>query len=142
MVVVLRYGGAPGVLGNWSCASSYTRAAGCAARLVVEKRSNVMDEQGIESLRDFLLVREFQGPLEWDPVDVLVPLQQTAFEYLITYQTPFKCIGPILTTARFFSLFKIPSLRPRVIPATLSNLVPLIIWLSSLRATQIPFVST
>lgn len=49
-----------------------------------------------------------------------------------TYQTPFKCMGPILTTWRIFSLFKIPSRRPRVIPATLSSLVPLIIWLSLL----------
>lgn len=47
-----------------------------------------------------------------------------------SYHTPFKCIGPILTTWRIFSLLRIPSRRPRVIPATLSSLVPLIIWLS------------
>lgn len=47
-----------------------------------------------------------------------------------TYQTPFRCIGPIFTTWRSFSLFRIPSRRPRVIPATLSSLVPLIMWLS------------
>lgn len=48
-----------------------------------------------------------------------------------SYQTPFKCIGPILTTCRVFSLFKMPSRRPRVMPATLSSLVPLIMWLSA-----------
>lgn len=50
-----------------------------------------------------------------------------------SYQTPFKCIGPILTTWRIFSLFKIPSRRPRVIPATFNNFVPLIIWLSGIH---------
>lgn len=79
------------------------------------------------------------------------------------YHTPFKCIGPILTTFFCFSLFKIPSLRPRVMPTTLSNLVPFIMWLSvslvlaslgeyilvgqhmdlpSRLATQVPFTST
>jgi hypothetical protein len=43
-----------------------------------------------------------------------------------TYQTPFRCIGPILTTWRTFSLFNIPSLRPLVMPATFSSFVPLI----------------
>jgi len=47
------------------------------------------------------------------------------------YHTPLRCIGPILTTWRTFSLFRIPSRRPRVMPATLSSLVPLIIWLSA-----------
>lgn len=47
-----------------------------------------------------------------------------------TYQTPFKCMGPILTTCRTFSLFKIPSRRPRVMPATFNSFVPLIMWLS------------
>ena len=43
------------------------------------------------------------------------------------YHTPLRCIGPIFTTCRNFSLFKIPSRRPLVIPATLRSLVPLII---------------
>ena len=47
-----------------------------------------------------------------------------------SYQTPLRCIGPIFTTCRVFSDFRMPSRRPRVIPATLSNLVPLIKWLS------------
>mgnify|MGYP006976744676 CR=1 FL=1 len=46
------------------------------------------------------------------------------------YQTPLRCIGPILTTWRIFSLFRMPSRRPRVIPATFRSLVPLIMWLS------------
>jgi hypothetical protein len=50
--------------------------------------------------------------------------------YPQAYQTPLRCIGPILTTCLVFSLFRIPSLRPRVIPATFSSLVPLIMWLS------------
>ena len=58
------------------------------------------------------------------------------------YQTPLRCIGPILTTCRVFSLLRIPSRRPRVIPATLRSLVPLMKWLSSRLATQTPFAST
>ena len=52
----------------------------------------------------------------------------------LSYQTPLRCIGPILTTCRIFSLLRIPSRRPRVMPATLSSLVPLIMWLSVQRA--------
>lgn len=44
-----------------------------------------------------------------------------------SYHTPLRCIGPIFTTCRNFSLFKIPSRRPLVMPATLRSLVPLII---------------
>ena len=40
-------------------------------------------------------------------------------------------MGPILTTWRTFSLFRMPSRRPRVIPATFNSLVPLIMWLSA-----------
>lgn len=47
-----------------------------------------------------------------------------------TYHTPFRCMGPIFTTWRTFSLLRIPSLLPRVMPATLRSLVPLIMWLS------------
>jgi hypothetical protein len=49
-----------------------------------------------------------------------------------TYHTPFRCMGPILTTLRAFSLLRMPSRRPLVIPATFSSLVPLIIWLSGM----------
>lgn len=47
-----------------------------------------------------------------------------------TYHTPLRCIGPIFTTCRFFSLLRMPSRRPRVIPATLRSFVPLMKWLS------------
>lgn len=47
-----------------------------------------------------------------------------------TYQTPLRCMGPIFTTCRTFSLLRMPSRRPRVMPATFNSLVPLIIWLS------------
>lgn len=57
-------------------------------------------------------------------------------------QTPLRYIVPIFTTCRTFSLFRIPSRRPRVMPATFRSLVPLIMLLSSLRATQIPRAST
>lgn len=57
-------------------------------------------------------------------------------------QTPLRCIGPILTTCLVFSLLRMPSLRPLVMPATLRSLVPLIMWLSSRRATHTPFAST
>ena len=49
-----------------------------------------------------------------------------------THQTPFRCIGPIFTTCLIFSLLRMPSLRPRVMPATFKSLVPLIMWLSGL----------
>jgi hypothetical protein len=63
---------------------------------------------------------------------LLVPMFRFAqnISDLKTYQTPFKCIGPILTTCFCFSLLRIPSRRPLVMPATLRSLVPLIIWLS------------
>jgi hypothetical protein len=100
-------------------------------RGVVKQCSNIMDKQGIQKFRDLLLVGEIQSSLIGNPVSVLAGchtrLSQTAIS---TYQTPLRCMGPILTTCRIFSLFKIPSLRPLVMPATLSNLVPLIIWLS------------
>lgn len=51
-----------------------------------------------------------------------------------SYQTPLRCIGPILTTFRSFSLLRIPSRRPLVIPTTFSNFVPLILWLSTMSA--------
>lgn len=47
-----------------------------------------------------------------------------------------RCIGPILTTWRIFSLFKMPSRRPRVMPATFNNLVPLIMALSIGETSQ------
>jgi len=53
------------------------------------------------------------------------------FGYQFTYQTPLRCIGPILTTCLVFSLLRMPSRRPRVIPATFRSFVPLIIWLST-----------
>lgn len=40
-------------------------------------------------------------------------------------------MGPILTTWRTFSLLRIPSRRPRVMPATFNSFVPLIMWLSA-----------
>lgn len=54
-----------------------------------------------------------------------------------TYHTPFKCMGPIFTTWRIFSLFRMPSRRPLVIPATLSSFVPLIMELSALVSLPI-----
>jgi hypothetical protein len=60
----------------------------------------------------------------------------------VIYHIPLRCIGPILTTFPAFSDFNIPSRHPRVMPATLSSFVPLIMWLSSLLATQTPLAST
>lgn len=53
-----------------------------------------------------------------------------------THQTPLRCIGPILTTCRIFSLLRIPSRRPRVMPATFKSFVPFIIWLSAFQGQQ------
>lgn len=72
-----------------------------------------------------------------DQILLVVRSGMSLFLFGSTYQTPFKCIGPIFTTWRSFSLFKIPSRRPRVIPATFSNFVPLIIWLSVRYPCQI-----
>lgn len=41
-----------------------------------------------------------------------------------------------MTTWRSFSLLRIPSRRPRVIPATFSSFVPLIMWLSGCSVSQ------
>lgn len=96
---------------------------------VIQEFSDIVHKQRIQQIGDFLLVGKLQGTLKWDP-----NASQWKSKYKAknkrSYQTPFKCIGPIFTTERTFSLFKIPSRRPLVIPATLSNFVPLIIWLS------------
>lgn len=127
---------------------------------MIKQSTNVVHEQGVKKLSNFLLVGKVQSPLEWNPVVMLVSQNQVAFGCVSTYQTPFKCMGPILTTWRTFSLFSMPSRLPLVMPATLSNFVPLIMWLSaatislglsyqqsyqsspSLLATQIPRAST
>lgn len=46
------------------------------------------------------------------------------------YHTPFKCIAPTLTTTRPRSFLRIPSRRPRDMPTTFNNLVPLTMSLS------------
>ena len=102
---------------------------------VVEQCADVMHKQRVKELRDLFFVREVQCTFERDPAAASAP-SITDKEH-ITYQTPLRCIGPILTTCRSFSLFRIPSRRPRVIPATFNSFVPLIMWLS----TQ-PSVST
>jgi hypothetical protein len=105
----------------------------------MQQGADVMDEQRIENLSNLFRIRKLKGALEGDPVEVNIAKAQTA---PTTYQTPLKCIGAILTTWLVFSLFKMPSLRPRVMPATFNSFVPLMKWLSSLLATQIPFTST
>ena len=94
---------------------------------VVEESPDVVDEEGVEERGYVFFVGEFEGSLEGDPDGVLVGAMRGM---MWTYQTPFRCIGPILTTCFCFSLLRIPSRRPRVIPATFRSLVPLIIWLS------------
>ena len=93
-------------------------------RRMIEQRSDVVNEKWIEHFGDFLFVREIQRAIEWNPVHACQPRNPTLCRE--TYQTPLRCIGPILTTCRVFSLFKIPSRRPRVIPATFKSFVPLI----------------
>jgi hypothetical protein len=91
---------------------------------MIEQPANIVNKEWIQLVGDLLLVGEIQCSIERDPCGLLVDVHQKQES---TYQTPLRCIGPILTTWRTFSLFRIPSLRPRVMPATLSNFVPLII---------------
>ena len=95
---------------------------------VVEQCADVVHEQRVKQLSDLFLVREIQCTFERDPAAASAP-SPSGTEHA-SYQTPLRCIGPILTTCRIFSLFKMPSRRPRVIPATLRSFVPLIMWLS------------
>ena len=108
---------------------------------VVEQGSDVVDEERVKQLCNSLFVREIQRAVEGYPVIVVSPAQKMVLSRE-THQTPFKCIGPIFTTCLVFSLLRIPSRRPRVMPATFNSFVPLIMWLSSLLATQTPLAST
>ena len=97
-----------------------------------------MNKERVEHLCDLLLVRKFERTIIRDPT-VCLSIAFSTFQsgqVVETYQTPFRCMGPILTTCRTFSLFRIPSRRPLVMPATFSNLVPLIMWLSAHRLCQ------
>ena len=105
------------------------------SRLVCRVEQQVgdwLDKQGVQKVCDFFLVGKLESAFKRDPTRIS-SVQKHNSE--ITHQTPFKCIGPILTTLRTFSLLRIPSLRPRVMPATLSSLVPLIIRLSTTLST-------
>lgn len=95
---------------------------------VVKQGTNIVHEKRVKKFSNLLLVGKIQGSLKRNPAAVLVPLiRSTRFSGTdCTYQTPFKCIGPIFTTCRIFSLFRMPSRLPLVMPATLSSLVPLI----------------
>jgi hypothetical protein len=96
---------------------------------MIQKCSNVVHKQRIQKLCNLFLVRKIQSALEWDPGTKLAHGRDKLAHP--TYQTPLRCIGPIFTTCLIFSLLRIPSLRPRVIPATFNSLVPFIIWLSA-----------
>lgn len=65
-------------------------------RGMIKKSTNVMNEKRVQEFCDLLLVREVQRAIEWDPVSVSPP--NTRSNVGSTYQTPFRCIGPILTT--------------------------------------------
>lgn len=104
------------------CSASYT-----GPRLVgwmVEQGTNIVYEKRIELFGNLLLIRELKSTLERDPASRQYCFKQE--HEACAYQTPLRCIGPIFTTCRVFSLLRIPSLRPRVMPATLSSFVPLI----------------
>lgn len=93
-------------------------------RRVVEKCTNVVHKQGVKKLCNLLLVREIQRAIKRYPASGQPSESKVGTSH--AYQTPLRCIGPILTTCRVFSLLRIPSRRPRVMPATLRSLVPLI----------------
>jgi hypothetical protein len=96
-------------------------------RGVIEQSPDVVYEKRVKLFSDLLFVCEFECTLKRNPADCQFCRERAEIS---TYQTPFRCIGPILTTCRVFSLFRMPSRRPRVMPATLSSFVPLIMWLS------------
>lgn len=111
--------------------SSHSSASYTCPRLirgVIEQSPNIVDKERIQLLCNLLLVGKLQGTFEWYPGFVSITVVEQG--NTTTHHTPLRCIGPILTTCRVFSLFKIPSRRPRVIPATLRSFVPLIMWLS------------
>lgn len=113
---------------------SHHRIGSVGVRGVIEQSTNVMNKQRIQKLGDFLLVCKVQCAVKWYPEVPRVSLNEgegSSSQGTATYHTPLRCIGPIFTTCRTFSLFKIPSRLPRVIPATFNSLVPLIIWLSN-----------
>lgn len=132
-------------------------------RRMVQQATDIVHKERIKQVRDLLLVRKIERSFKGNPCEGQLSRKRSLHTQRHTYHTPFRCIGPIFTTWRIFSLFKIPSRRPRVIPATFRSLVPLIMWLStlgqheptqfpakesevlnipSLRATQTPFAST
>lgn len=107
---------------------------------VIEQVVDVVHEKRVQQLCNFFLVGKVEGTLERNP-----KIESAAFLETFrcakkerrgkkrTHQTPFRCIGPIFTTCLVFSLLRIPSRRPRVIPATFSSFVPFIMWLSRAR---------
>lgn len=95
---------------------------------VIEESSNIVNKQWIQRLCNLFSVCKIQRTIKGNPgPDQLLGYLQVKRH---AYQTPLRCIGPIFTTCRVFSLFRIPSRRPRVMPATFRSLVPLIMWLS------------
>ena len=101
----------------------------CSAALVAgvaEHGANVVHKERIQQLGNLLLVGKVERPLVRDPAAIKVSRVRRGGENAPTYQTPLRCMGPILTTWRTFSLLRMPSRRPRVMPATFSSLVPLI----------------
>ena len=65
-------------------------------RGVIQQASDIMHEHGVQQIGDFFFVGEFQGSFEWNP-NLLESISQKGNNRK-TYQTPFKCMGPILTT--------------------------------------------
>ncbi len=106
---------------------------------MIEQCADVMHEEWVEHFSYLFLVGEVQCTFEWYPDFRLAVSKQSKRKQ--PYQTPLRCIGPIFTTCRSFSLLRIPSLRPRVIPATLRSFVPLMKWLSvPCQSPIVPFV--
>ena len=126
MMVVQRW------LGPWSVHASALGGHGAAVwnafwAVMLDHGLEVVHKQGVELRGDALLVCHLERAFERDPSKSA----KSRLKGWEAYQTPFRCIGPILTTLRLFSLLRIPSLLPRVMPATLSSLVPLTMWLSA-----------
>jgi hypothetical protein len=105
-----------------------TRTCRCSRLVgrVVQKSTDIMHEKRIQLLCDLLLVGKVKCSLEGDPIKNINGRTRWKVAAIAAYQTPLRCIGPILTTCLVFSLFKMPSRRPLVMPATLRSFVPLI----------------
>lgn len=89
---------------------------------------NIVHKEWIKHVRDFRFVCKIKRAIQRYPN--LSQLGTVVEAHVSYYQTPLRCLGPVFTICFVFSLVRISSHRPPVIPATFRSLVPLIMWSS------------